>query len=67
MVFHVLNRGVGRRRVFDKVADDAAFVTVHSLGTGSFFPHGFVQAVPAHSSAISYFPGKMCLSPCFGL
>ena len=25
MVFHVLNRGVGRRRIFDKDADDAAF------------------------------------------
>jgi putative transposase len=25
MVFHVLNRGVGRRRLFDKDADYAAF------------------------------------------
>ena len=28
MVFHVLNRGVGRRRLFDKEADYAAFETI---------------------------------------
>ena len=28
MVFHVLNRGVGRQRLFDKPADDAAFESI---------------------------------------
>jgi len=28
MVFHVLNRGVGRRRIFDKAADYAAFEAI---------------------------------------
>ena len=28
MLFHVLNRGVGRRRIFDKAADFAAFEAI---------------------------------------